>query len=121
MPIELSNVMLVRQDVSDMVVGFRETMIGGGKNHLLRISEVFWKDAVRHFKSNVIAKSVSAIQHNIIFNFGVMLAYSNVLDIKHPLNFAKSSEPIDKRDKSKGGKTATADATKPKTGFGFSS
>jgi hypothetical protein len=33
----------------------------------------------------------------------------------------KSSEPIDKRDKSKGGKTATADVTKPKTGFGFSS
>jgi endonuclease YncB( thermonuclease family) len=90
MPIELSNVMLVRQDVSDMVVGFRETMIGGGKNHLLRISEVFWKDAVKHFKANVIAKSISAIQHNIIFNFGVMLAYSNVLDTKHPLNFAKA-------------------------------
>jgi len=33
----------------------------------------------------------------------------------------KSSEPIDKRDKSKGGKTATTDATKPKTGFGFTS
>ena len=33
---------------------------------------------------------------------------------------AKSPNPIDKRDKSKGGSTATADATKPKTGFGFS-
>lgn len=90
MPIELANVMLVRQDVSDMAIGFRETMIGGGKNHLLRVSEVFWKDAVKHFKANVIAKSISAIEHNIVFNFGVMFAYSNILDVKHPLNIAKA-------------------------------